>query len=252
MTFKTNLQEVSKNYLGGNGLMRTISYNHYLIIIDNQGRIIKKYSNYSFLNNFIAKEESFIFEYNRNYILIIDGELYESISSKTSDNIATNKIIKLSSEEFTEMVSREKLEELYNNQGNEMRYCFNPEGKEITSNIPTEEEFIELVKSRLTKDVSFIKENPDCRLDQWVFDYMDLSIKNLKIDQIPPKTKFISDNLIVVKIRNGIIRPIKISCQFMDKDNYEVNYIKYGSPNLAKFKQKEDVKTRALRGKHAI
>jgi hypothetical protein len=252
MTFKKNLQEVTKNYLGGNGLMRTITYNHYLIIIDDQGHIAKKYSNHKFLNDFLPKEENFIFEYNKNYLLIIDGELYESTSTKTANNISTNKIDKLNNEEITDLVSRSELEELYNNKGDEIRYCFNTDGKEITSDIPTEKEIIELVKSRLKKDVVFIKEDPDCRLDQWVFDYMDLSIKNLKIDQIPPKTKFISDNLIIIKLKNGIIRPIKISCKFMDKNNYEVNYTKYDSPNLAKISTKEDVKVRSLRGKHAI
>ena len=252
MKHNENVQKVQKEFIGGNGLQRTISYNKYLIIIDDEGKIDKYYTNHKYLGSLLKKEQQVVFRYNKKYLLIIDGELYECASIKTMDNIAINKICNLIPSEEEKYVNRDELEQIYNQKEHEIRFCFTLDGEEITSNIPTEEEIVQLVQSKMHKELEYIKENPDCRVDKKFFEFMNNSIENMNISDVPKNTKFMKDNLLIVKVKLGVIYPVQVSCEFIDKYTYNIKYTHFEVPVRTKDMEKNNIKTRSLRGNHAV
>lgn len=253
MKHNENAQYVQKEFIGGNGLQRTIYFNKYLIIINEDGKVEKHYTNHKYLSGVLKQEVKIVFKYNTKCLLIIDGELYECNSYKLTDDISINKLFNLIPTELEEKyVDRLELEDIYDKGENEIRYCFSLDGEEITTGIPTEKEIVQLVQSKLYKEMEFIKENPDCRVDKKLYEFMDKSIENMTISEVPKNTKFIKDNLFVIKVKNGIIKPLLVSCEFIDKNTYNVKFTHFEEPIRTKDVEKTKAKVRSLRGNHAI
>ena len=229
-------QEANQGRLGQFGYIINVKYKKYIIVIDESGYALNYFKEDNIINSLVSSNKQITLDLNKKYLVIIDGLFYEVYIHDAQEEIICD-INELKSDKFSRVVDRSELEEIYNANENNIKLKYDSNGKNITKNIPNEKEIVSLIQSKLYKDLEYISDNPDIRIDSFAYKFFKDSIERMSIKDVPSNIKFIKDNMIIVTIENGEFNPLVISCEFIDKDNYRIDYIEYTN-NLKKENEK--------------
>lgn len=175
-----------------------------------------------------------IFNYDEPYISIGDGHIVESYVVKDG-NSALMLTKKLNETDRISYMSRMELEKLFHKSSDdEQLYTMNLEGgfdgEDYSIEIPSEETILNCAKKQLTNDLERYKEiilgsknyypTPFNKSD---VNLLENCINNMSVDCLLENTKFINDDIVVVRVKNKDISINVYSIRFIKPENYKVS-----------------------------
>ena len=245
------VEGVSKPYIGSDCVQLNIGYNDSLTIFNRDGIIyhdvidypcvsINRYmeddrrnyfTTYANIPTYISKNELFevihtiqLFDYDKVYVMIKDGDIYEQCAVRYGDRVLVlTKLVKPSDRVL--MLSREELDNLFNNSNS---YLMNLGGvfyKDLS--IPKEEDIVDLLKDKYRRELKEYRDSGDDVISEDMLGLLDNSINSISIDNIPADTYLTDDDIVMVKIDKDNITVSVYTIMFMGRDRYMVKVYDY-------------------------
>lgn len=245
------VEGVSKPYIGSDCVQLNIGYNDSLTIFNRDGIIyhdvidypcvsINRYmeddrrnyfTTYANIPTYISKNELFevihtiqLFDYDKVYVMIKDGDIYEQCAVRDGDRVLVlTKLVKPSDRVL--MLSREELDNLFNNSNS---YLMNLGGvfyKDLS--IPKEEDIVDLLKDKYRRELKEYRDSGDDVISEDMLGLLDNSINSISIDNIPADTYLTDDDIVMVKIDKDNITVSVYTIMFMGRDRYMVKVYDY-------------------------
>lgn len=245
------VEGVSKPYIGSDCVQLNIGYNDSLTIFNRDGIIyhdvidypcvsINRYmeddrrnyfTTYANIPTYISKNELFevihtiqLFDYDKVYVMIKDGDIYEQCAVRYGDRVLVlTKLVKPSDRVL--MLSREELDNLFNNSNS---YLMNLGGvfyKDLS--IPKEEDIVDLLKDKYRRELKEYRDSGDDIISEDMLGLLDNSINSISIDNIPADTYLTDDDIVMVKIDKDNITVSVYTIMFMGRDRYMVKVYDY-------------------------
>ena len=245
------VEGVSKPYIGSDCVQLNIGYNDSLTIFNRDGIIyhdvidypcvsINRYmeddrrnyfTTYANIPTYISKNELFevihtiqLFDYDKVYVMIKDGDIYEQCAVRDGDRVLVlTKLVKPSDRVL--MLSREELDNLFNNSNS---YLMNLGGvfyKDLS--IPKEEDIVDLLKDKYRRELKEYRDSGDDIISEDMLGLLDNSINSISIDNIPADTYLTDDDIVMVKIDKDNITVSVYTIMFMGRDRYMVKVYDY-------------------------
>lgn len=262
------VERVSKPYVGSDCVQISEGYNDSLTIFSKKGIIyhdvidypcvsINKYIEddrrnsfpYANIPTYIAHRGLFevkhtiqLFDYDEVYVMIKDGEIYEKYIVRDGNSaLVLTKLV--NSNDRVRILSREKLDNLFNNNS----YLMNLDGvfyKDLC--IPKEDNIVNLIKNKYREELEEYRNSGDDTISTFTLGLIDNSIDNISIDNIPTDTYLTDDDIVMVKLNKDNITVSVYTIMFIGRNKYmvkEYNYLmdKY---NLELLKEIPIVKAR--------
>ena len=245
------VEGVSKPYIGSDCVQLNIGYNDSLTIFSRDGIIyhdvidypcvsINRYmeddrrnyfTTYANIPTYISKNELFevihtiqLFDYDKVYVMIKDGDIYEQCAVRYGDRVLVlTKLVKPSDRVL--MLSREELDNLFNNSNS---YLMNLGGvfyKDLS--IPKEEDIVDLLKDKYRRELKEYRDSGDDVISEDMLGLLNNSINSISIDNIPADTYLTDDDIVMVKIDKDNITVSVYTIMFMGRDRYMVKVYDY-------------------------
>lgn len=244
------VEGVSKPYIGSDCVQLNIGYNDSLTIFNRDGIIYhdvidypcvsinrymeddrRNYFTYANIPTYISKNELFevihtiqLFDYDKVYVMIKDGDIYEQCAVRYGDRVLVlTKLVKPSDRVL--MLSREELDNLFNNSNS---YLMNLGGvfyKDLS--IPKEEDIVDLLKDKYRRELKEYRDSGDDIISEDILGLLDNSINSISIDNIPADTYLTDDDIVMVKIDKDNITVSVYTIMFMGRDRYMVKVYDY-------------------------
>lgn len=244
------VERVSKPYIGSDFVQLSIGYNDSLTIFSKDGIIYHdvidypcvsinrymeddriNYFTYANIPTYISKNGLFevkhtiqLFDYNKVYVMIKDGDIYEQYAVRDGDRaLVLTKLVKSSDRVL--MLSREELDNLFNNSNS---YLMNLGGvfyKDLS--IPKEEDIVDLLKDKYRRELKEYRDSGDDIISEDMLGLLDNSINSISIDNIPADTYLTDDDIVMVKIDKDNITVSVYTIMFMGRDRYMVKVYDY-------------------------
>lgn len=245
------VEGVSKPYIGSDCVQLNIGYNDSLTIFNRDGIIyhdvidypcvsINRYmeddrrnyfTTYANIPTYISKNELFevihtiqLFDYDKVYVMIKDGDIYEQCAVRDGDRVLVlTKLVKPSDRVL--MLSREELDNLFNNSNS---YLMNLGGvfyKDLS--IPKEEDIVDLLKDKYRRELKEYRDSGDDIISEDMLGLLDNGINSISIDNIPADTYLTDDDIVMVKIDKDNITVSVYTIMFMGRDRYMVKVYDY-------------------------
>ena len=244
------VERVSKPYVGSDCVQVNVGYNDSLTIFSRDGIIyhdvidypcvsINRYMEddrrksfaYANIPTYISKNGLFevkhtiqLFDYDKVYVMIKDGNVYEKYIVRDGNSaLVLTKFV--NSNDRVLMLSREELDNLFNNSNS---YLMNLDGgfyKDLC--IPKEEDIVSLLKDKYRRELEEYRDSDDDTIGEDMLGLLDNSINNISIDDIPTDTYLTDDDIVMVKIDKDNITVSVYTIIFMGRDKYMVRAYDY-------------------------
>ena len=244
------VEGVSKPYIGSDCVQVSFGYNESLTIFSRDGIIyhdvidypcisINRYMEddrrksfaYANIPTYISKNGLFefkhtiqLFDYDKVYVMIKDGDIYEQCAVRDGDRVLVlTKLV--NSNDRVLMLSREELDNLFNNSNS---YLMNLGGvfyKDLS--IPKEEDIVDLLKDKYRRELKEYRDSGDDFISEDMLGLLDNSINSISIDNIPADTYLTDDDIVMVKIDKDNIIVSVYTIMFMGRDKYMVKVYDY-------------------------
>lgn len=244
------VERVSKPYIGSDCVQLNIGYNDSLTIFNRDGIIYhdvidypcvsinrymeddrRNYFTYANIPTYISKNGLFevkhtiqLFDYDKVYVMIKDGDIYEQYAVRDGNRaLVLTKLVKSSDRVL--MLSREELDNLFNNSNS---YLMNLGGvfyKDLS--IPKEEDIVDLLKDKYRRELKEYRDSGDDIISEDMLGLLDNSINSISIDNIPADTYLTDDDIVMVKIDKDNITVSVYTIMFMGRDRYMVKVYDY-------------------------
>lgn len=176
-----------------------------------------------------------IFNYDEPYISIGDGHIVESYVVKDG-NSALMLTKKLNETDRISYMTRMELEKLFQKSSDdEQLYTMNLGGgfyeEDYSIEIPSEETILSCAKTQLMKNLEEYKKSilPSDRsilpkpFNESGVNLLENCINNMSVDCLLENTKFINDDIVVVRVKNKDISINVYSIRFIKPENYKVS-----------------------------
>ena len=243
------VERVSRPYVGNDCVQVSEGYNDSLTIFSRDGIIyhdvidypcisINRYMEddrrnsfaYANIPTYISKNGLFevkhtiqLFDYDKVYVMIKDGNVYEKYIVRDGNSaLVLTKFV--NSNDRVLMLSREELDNLFNNNS----YLMNLDGgfyKDLC--IPKEEDIVSLLKDKYRRELEEYRDSNDDTISEDMLGLLDNSINSISIDNIPADTYLTDDDIVMVKIDKDNIIVSVYTIMFMGRDKYMVKVYDY-------------------------